>query len=194
MSRPARMSAGGGLFLTILLALTPGGCATRPSVRTWSNPSVTIIQFPVSASFMYKLAWYVDELDGARFASHPEHGLKARFARIGVDTNGIWDVTLNYRNDSPSMLIRGTGIPRPQVERAMDFIERSVSEAYLDEYVATACDLLSEESVPETKRPVRWEYDPETGTGGYVRRSPERTPVHDRDDQRDQVDPDGPDP
>ena len=171
MSRSSRMSAGGGLCLAILLALTPGGCATRPSPRTWSDPPVTIIQFPVSASFIYKLAWYVDELDGARFASHPERGLKRRFARLGVDTNRIWDVTFTCWDDSPSVWMRGTGIPRPQVERAMALVERSVPEDLLDEYVATSCDLLIEGDMPVTKRPLRWEYDPESGTGGCVRRS-----------------------
>lgn len=171
MSRPLRMLARGGLCLAILLALTLGGCATRPSPRTWTNPPVTIIQFPVSASFICKLAWYVDELDGARFASHPEHDLKRRFARLGVDTNGIWDITFIYRDDFPSVWVRGTGIPRHQVERAMDLIERRVPEEYLDEYVAMSCDLLIEGGIPVTKRPLHWGYDPESGTGGYVRRA-----------------------
>ena len=131
------------------------------------------IAIPVSAHFIYKLAWYTDEIDGLRYASNPNSHIKDRLARIGVDTNGIVDVV--YRAQAGVLGIRGERIPKRAIVNAIKRTEAEVSTALLDAYYVQTEGPALEGQFPWGKRSADLEYDEATGRFlGILRRRKDR--------------------
>ena len=145
------------LCMCVLLCVA-GACNTQ------DEASSRVCVIPTGAETLYKLAWYVDDMNHSKFVSDSTHRIKDRLAAVGIKTNGIWDVA--YLADRNVLIVRGTVIPVKAIQARLRSLEKTVPSEMIKEYIEYEVGIWVN---PETS--LKLSYDSATGTLGVLRRT-----------------------